>query len=833
MNRFLTSCALGALLAAGALGAPMTAQPALAAAPAAAAPGSYAQAIAGLERHDGLLTVYVDKAKGRVLLALPAPDKDGVAGRFLYQAGLRTGFGSASSMLDRGRLAETQVLAFRRVGGKVVAEYENPRFRATGVSADEADAAKNSFATSLVWAGPIAATAPDGGLLVDVTSFLTRDVINAPEGLKHAGEKGFKLSADLSMADVDKTKVFPENIELDAIETFTSDTPGAEARDIAPDPKVITLSVHHSLIKLPEPGFEPRKYDPRTGGLGAVIVDDYGAPLGGDIVYRYARRFRLEKTDPTAAKSPVKKPIVFYVDRGAPEEVRKALIEGINWWNQAFEAAGFIGAFRAEEMPEGADPMDVRYNVVNWGDRATRGWSYGQSVVDPRTGEIIRGDVVLGALRVRQDILIFEGLAGADKVGTGDPNDPVQAALARIRQLGAHEVGHAIGFTHNFAASTQDRDSVMDYPPPRIKLTDGKIDLSDAYAVGIGDWDKFTVDWLYGTVPAGAAGQAALDAKARAMVASGRRFIDDVDGRPLGVGQPWASLWDDGVDPAAELDRMMKVRRVALDGFGLSALKPNEPLANLRRKFVPIYLLHRYQVEAAAKLVGGVDFAYAVKGDPKMTSAPVDVAMQRHALEAMVSALAPAELDTPPGLVPLLSAGFTGTSDRQFDIEVFDTMGGPVFDPLVAADVGAGIVYDQLLARDRLARLVEQHRVDPSLPGAGEVLDKLVGAVFPAKPAAGRLAAIQRREQTRLVMDMAAALADPKMSPAAAAEIDARLTGLGQTLKAKASDPAEQAHRQRLAGLISDREALEKLATAKDAKPETPPGMPIGDDGDW
>lgn len=827
MSRFLTSCALGALLAAGAIA------PAALAAPSAAATTPFAQATAGLERHDGLLPVYVDKAKGKVLLALPAPDKDGVSGRYLYQATLRTGFGSAASGLDRGRQSETQVLAFRRIGAKVVAEFENPRFRAAGGTPQEQASARNSFATSIVWAAPVAAVAPDGGLLIDITSFLTRDVINAADSLKRAGETGFKQVADLSMADVEKTKVFPENIELDAVETFVSDTPGVEARDVAPDPKAITLSVHHSLIKLPGPGYEPRLYDARAGGIGAVIIDDYAAPLGGDVVYRYAKRFRLEKTDPSAAVSPVKKPIVFYVDSGAPEPVRQALVDGVDWWNQAFTAAGYKDAFRAEVLPEGADPMDVRYNMVNWGDRATRGWSYGQTVADPRTGEIVKGAVVLGALRVRQDILIFEGLVGSDKVGTGGPNDPVQVALARIRQLGAHEVGHSLGFAHNFAASTQDRASVMDYPPPRIDLKDGKIDLSDAYAVGIGDWDKFTVDWLYGTVPPGAAGQAALDAKARAMVASGRRFVDDEDGRPLGAGQPWTSIWDDGADPAAELDRMMKVRRVALDGFGLNALRPNEPVANLRRKFVPIYLLHRYQVAAAAKLLGGVDFNYAVKGDPREAAKPVDLAMQNHALNALLAALEPAELDTPPDLVPLLSAGYPGTTDRQYDMEIFDTMGGPVFDPLVAADVAAGLVFDEFLARDRLARLVEQHRDDPSLPGAGEVLDKLVAEVFPGKPAAGRLAEVQRRAQTRLVFDMAEAAADPKMSPAGAAAIQAELAAIGQSLKAKGGDTAEQAHRQRLAGLIADPEALLKLASAKGQKPETPPGMPIGDDGVW
>jgi hypothetical protein len=827
MRRFLSSCAASALLLAAAGAAPA------AALAQATAPAGFAQQIAGLERRDGLAPVFVDKAKGRVLIALPAPGQDGVSARYLYQATLRTGFGSAASGLDRGRQSDTQVLAFRQVGGKVVAEFENPAFRATGGTPEAQASARNSFATSIVWAGPVAATGPGGSLLVDITSFLTRDVIGIADSLKRAGETGFKAVPELTMAEADKTRVFPENIELDAIATFASDTPGAEARGVAPDPKSISLGVHHSLIKLPEPGFETRLYDPRTGGIGAIVVNDFAAPLDGDIVYRYAQRFRLEKTDPSAAVSPVKKPIVFYVDSGAPEPVRQALVDGVAWWAEAFEAAGYKDAFRAEVLPEGADPMDVRYNMVNLANRATRGWSYGQTVVDPRTGEIVKGTVVLGALRVRQDILIFEGLVGADKNGSGGPNDPLQAALARIRQLGAHEVGHSLGFAHNFAASTQERASVMDYPPPRIKLTNGRIDLSEAYDVGIGEWDKFTVDWLYGDVPSGAEGQAVLDAKARAMLASGQRFIDDLDGRPLGAGQPWASLWDDGAEPAVELNRMMQVRRVAIDGFGLSALRPGEPVANLRRKFVPIYLLHRYQVEAAAKLLGGVDFAYSVNGDPQPAARPVDAARQRQALDALLATLKPAELDTPAGLAPLLSAGFAGSPDLQFSREVFDTMGGPVYDPLVAAEVAAGLTFEQILAPDRLARLVDQQRTDPSLPGAGETLDALIAAVFPAKAAEGRLAEIERRAQTRLVLDLAAAERDPALSPAAAAAIAARLDELARKLDGRSGDGATQAHRKRLAMLIADDAALARILESKTARPKTPPGMPIGDDGHW
>jgi hypothetical protein len=776
-------------------------------------------ALAGTTRQDGLLPVHIDKAKGRILLSLPKADADGVSGRFLYVAALKTGLGSAPVGLDRAALGDTQVLAFRRIGKKVIAEYENPKFTAAGAPAAEQIAARESFAVSTVWAGEVVSETPDGRILVDISSFLTRDVIGAADALKQAGENGFKLVSDLSIADPSAVKVFPENIEFEARQTFASDTPGPETRNIAPDAKQITLIVRHSLVKLPEPGFVPRAFDPRTGTWGVVGLD-YAVPLGDDIVGRWARRFRLEKTDPTAALSPVKKPIIFYVDRAAPEPIRTALVEGAAWWAKAFEAAGFKDAYRVEVLPEGVDPLDVRYSVINWVDRATRGWSMGQSVSDPRTGEILKGSVILGALRVRQDMLIFEGLVGADKNGKGGANDPIQVSLARLRQLSAHEVGHSIGFAHNFAASTQDRASVMDYPAPRVKVTDGKIDLSDAYGVGVGAWDMFTVDWLYGEAP-----KQTLAAKA---AATKLRYITDSDARGPNSGQPWGALWDDGADSVAELRRMIAVRRVAIDQFGLDALKTGETVETLKRKYVPIYLLHRYQVEATVKQVAGIEFSYAVKGDAGQIAPLVAPETQRAALAALMATLAPAELDTPEKLLPLLSGGQSGETDRQHVIEVFAGMGGPVFDPLVAADVAAGVTLDPLLAPDRLARLVDQHRRDPAQPGVGEVVDTLLATVF--APASGRQAEVARRLRWRTVLNLAAAARDVKRSPQAASEIALKLSDLAGRLKAApGSDASDRALNLRLVALLKDDGELTRVLDETKLKPETPPGMPIGD----
>jgi hypothetical protein len=781
----------------------------------------------GTTAHEGLLPVHVDKAKGRILLSLPKADAEGVSGRFLYMASLKTGLGSAPIGLDRAQPGPAQILVFRRLGKKVAIELENPRFRATGAPTAEQLAARDAFAYSTLWLGE-AVTLPGGGLAVDIAPFLARDTKGIAEQLKAGGEKGYKLVTDLSAADPSAVKVFPDNLEFEARQTFVSETPGDEVANIAPDPRQISLVVRHSLVRMPEAGYQQRRFDPR-GGSFATQVLDYAAPLGQPIVYELANRFRLEKTDPTAARSTVKKPIVFYIDNGAPEPIRTALLEGASWWKAAFEAAGFIDAYRVEILPEGMDPLDVRYNVVNWVNRATRGWSYGYAVTDPRTGEIIKGTVLLGSLRVRQDMMIYESLVGADRVGHGGPNDPAQVALARIRQLAAHEVGHALGLLHNFAASTQGRASVMDYPAPRVAVTNGGIDLSDAYGVGLGKWDSFAIDWLYGTDA-----DAEARAKADAAVRAGLRFVSDENARSVASSQPYGGMWDDGADAAAELDRIMRVRRVAIDRFGLGALHVGEPVANLRRKLVPIWLLHRYQVEATAKQVGGVTSSYAVAGDGTEASTPVAADTQRQALAALLATLDPAALDVPERLVPLLSSGWSGSSDRQYDIEIFRTAGSAVFDPLAATDSAAAVTLDALLAPARLNRLADQNRRDASLPGAREVIDRLVDAAT-AATADRRFAEVRRRVGTRIVLALAETQRAPTLAPGVAALIDQRLNDLARQLANRTQPNAdERAWALSTSRLLLDREALDALLKDEDREAKVPPGMPIGaGESDW
>jgi Met-zincin/Domain of unknown function (DUF5117) len=778
-----------------------------------------AQVLQNTVAQQGLLPVHVDARGGRILLSLPPPDAEGISGRFIYVAALETGLGSASLGLDRALSSGSRLLVFRRVGRKLLAEIENPRFRATGAPAEEQAGVRRSFAYSTIWMGDIAAESADGRLLVDIAPFLARDDLNIARALREQENGDYRLVSELSVADANFVRVFPRNIELQGRLTFVSARPGPEVSNIAPIAGNVSFVVRHSLIALPEPGYVPRRFDPRAGSFGMQVVD-FNAPLGRPVVYELANRFRLERTDPADPNSPVENPIVFYIDRAAPEPIRSALREGVQWWADAFAAAGWPGAFRAEILPAGADPLDIRYNVVNWVNRATRGWSYGQPIVDPRTGEIVKGQVLLGSLRIRQDLIIYQALVGAGLTGSGDPNDPVTAGLARIRQLAAHEVGHALGFSHNFAASIQGRASVMDYPAPRVGLVAGRPDLRDAYGVGVGRWDRFVVDWLYGA-RTDAEGRARMEA----ALAQGLRFVADDDSRPAGAAHPLGSLWDDAADPVVELQRMMQIRAAAIASFGPAALGAGDPQSQLRRAFVPIWLLHRYQIEAAAKVLGGVDFTYAVNGDGHGEAHAVPPAAQRRALEALLATLSPAALTVPPALLANLSAGWSGDNDRQTEIELMPTAGGPVFDPLAATEVAVMVTLTDLLAPERLNRLEIQNGADTSVPPPQEVIDQVIGRAFFGSVAPG--AVVQRRIATTAALALARVQRDSALSPTLALALSERLRRLSVELLGRPDQWGRG-----LGRLLGDREALNAALADQRRLVRIPPGMPIGADGE-
>ena len=763
---------------------------------------------------DTLLPVKAGIEDGKIVLTLPKPAADGIAARYIYIAQVETGLGSAAVGVDRGAWLQNGVIRFRRVGGKVVAELENQTFVAPNGSAAEQAAVANSFSNATLWVGDVSEIRPDGSFSFDFAPFLVKDHFGFAQQLGSDAHR-YSLDSARSLADPGRVRVFPQNAEFSALLSFSSDKPSAELRNVSPTGPDVGMWVRHSLIALPTEPFAPRT-DP-YGFVFSRFKYDYSAPLAAPMLRKMALRHRLEKVDPADPASPVKEPITFYIDPAAPEPVRQALADGVGWWSQAFDEAGLPGAFRVAILPEDADPLDVRYNVVNWVNRATRGWSYGGMMVDPRTGEVIKGSVMLGSLRVRQDILIFQALVGAGLSETGDPNDPVAVALARIRQLGAHEVGHALGFEHNFAASSQGRYSVMDYPAPRVKLTDGKLDLTDAYGVGIGEWDKFVVRYLYA---------ARTDEEARSMVAEARsrglRFVSDGDARGFDTANPQGALWDDGGDPVAEFQRVMDVRRAALARFNADAIPGGQDMASLRRAFVPIWLLHRYQSEAAAKALGGVVAPVALAGDDAVVS-PVPAADQNAALDGLMQALSVEALTVPERLQPLLSFGPGNDGDYQTQIEVMPTAGGPVFDTLRATEIGAVHVLDSLLDPQRLNRLDMQHAADSAVPSPHAVAARLIAH---ADAVAGE-GAIGRRIATTIALDLARTARHGTLSRSVALQLEGQLAGWAGQLSATRGTGEAADWRRGLGMLLSDEEALTRALSDRNLLPSVPPGMPI------
>ena len=766
--------------------------------------------LAGLDHRAGFIDLYVDKNENKVLAKLPEVDDDGVSLRLIHTARLTAGLGSNPVGLDRGWGDSGKIIVFRKIGNKVIIEAENTLYRANPNNPLEERAVRESFARSFLASADI--VKGSDGLIIDLTDFLTSDILGLKQYLKDRGEGSFAIAKDRTLVDTNNVFAFPDNVEMDVFFTLSSDKPGREFSTTAANGKDATLIQHHSFVRLPEEGYTPLPADPRTGAI-EVVHYDYSAALSDQIETHIARRYRLQKNEAGETINP----IVFYIDSGAPEPIRQALIDGAEWWTEAFAAAGYPDGYRVEVLPEDAHPLDIRYNVVQWVHRQTRGWSYGGGVSDPRTGEMLKGHVNLGSLRVRQDRMIFEGLVGTAKTDSGADDDPVELALDRIRQLSAHEVGHALGFAHNFAASTYGKGSVMDYPAPDVRVTDGQMDFSNTYGVGVGEWDKFAAIWLYGDLS-----ESEREAVVQSALDRGLAYVADSDGRSVGTAHPLGNVWDNGADPVKALEETMKVRRLALDNFGADRIQDGQPLSDLNKVIVPIYLYHRYQTAAAAKYIGGMSFNYGVNGDGQEAAEILSPYDQRRALVAVLSTLDPKALDIKDETLALLTPSLVSYSIADSDRELFRRTAFPAFDVTAAADTSADLTFDVLLNSRRAARLVEFKRRDARNLGLMDVLQATRGYVM-KRPANDRTGEIAKGVQARFVFALME-LADSNATAGVKARTDKVLRDIRGDLRAKGSG-----HGLWLVSLIDahlERPATPQVPVTK-AK-ALPPGGPIG-----
>ncbi len=789
---------------------------------------SITEKTANMDKRDGFFPVYWSEATGEIYLEIPALEQD-----FIYVTSMPTGLGSNDIGLDRSQLGTTRIVRFERSGPKILLVMPNLRYRADSASEAERASVQEAFAEAILWS--FTAEAHDGGrVLVNATDFVVRDANGVIRRLSSAQQGDYTLNKDRSAPIPAMLKAFPENTEMEARITFTSTDPGRYVHAVAADPYSVTLSVRHSFVMLPDNGYSPRTFHPGSG-YGFISYTDYAAPIGEDMVKRFIRRHRLIKQNPDSLISDPVSPIIYYLDPGTPEPVRGALLDGARWWSEAFEAAGFSNAFRIEMLPQGADPMDVRYNTIQWVHRSTRGWSYGASVTDPRTGEIIKGHVSLGSLRVRQDYLIAEGLLAPYRDSLGQDDPMLDMSLARIRQLSAHEVGHTLGLSHNFASSVNARASVMDYPVPYAVLdAAGEIDLRSAYATGIGEWDKVAIAYGYAEPLPNDREDALLSSILQQAWDRGLLYISDSDARPVGAAHPQANLWDNGDDLIHALWHEMEIRSVALARFGEEVIRHGRPMATMEEALVPLYLRHRYQVEATAKLLGGLTYTYALRGDQQALMEPVEGAIQEEALQVLLEVVTASSLRVPENVrlnLPPRPPGF------PLHRELFPRHTGLTFDAYTPAAAVATLVFTQILNPERAARLAYQNDHDTSMPDLHSVLEIVSDAIWGIPVVEDPYdAQLQRVVQLVWIDELIRLASDKNAAPPVRALVMARLREFVEWIPnapVPRTDRETRYHRRMVLDEIERYLLRDYTADDRGVRTPIPPGSPIGSSARW
>lgn len=766
--------------------------------------------------YQGLFDFYYDAKTDKVFLEVDKLNKE-----FLYVYSLSSGIGSNDIGLDRGQLGNEQVVYFKKAGNKLLLVQPNLKFRALTDNELERKSVEQAFAKSILGGFKIEEE-KNGTYIIDITDFLMQDAHGVAKRLKRTKQGTYSLDKTKSAMALERTKAFPKNVEFDMAMTFKGQATGNYINSVTPNSDLITVAQHCSFIELPDDGYNQRKFDPRSGS-SPFMYYDYATPVEESILKRFIRRHRLEKKNPNDAVSEAVEPIIYYLDNGTPEPVRSALLEGGRWWNQAFEAIGYKDAFQVKILPDDADPMDVRYNVIQWVHRSTRGWSYGSSITDPRTGEIMKGHVSLGSLRIRQDYLIAQALMNKPFAERDDNHKPMlDLAIARIRQLSAHEIGHTLGFAHNYAASTNNRASVMDYPHPQFSVSNGEIDFSNAYATGIGDWDKVTIAYSYSSFPAGVEEEKALNEILERAKDKGLRYITDQDARPQGSAHVLAHLWDNGKDISEELDAMLQVRSTAIKNFSIDNIKTNEPNSVLEDVFVPLYFFHRYQTEGVTKIIGGLEYNYAVKGDGQEVVRIVDKSTQEKALKVVLRTLDADEIAIPREKLALFPPRAFGYGRTR---ESINGKTGVSFDALSAPETAADMTLGLLLHPERASRLIQQKALEPDNIGLEEVFNELAANTLFKAHKDAYLQEVQHSINYRILFHLMNLATHDKVHPQVNAIANAQLRHLKVKLMAKANNTNAMEMVRRIDGFYEHPDDFEVIAA-----PKLPDGSPIGMD---